>query len=721
MWYYIMFSLGMHWNPYDYEGNLYDVPGDPKDMDPIPTKLPGCIDKIKTLAAAIELRCEPLIRLVKPLTSTEEFIKATNPDLSRLPQKTTQHGKVIADIGRSTAKIFLPCLLLLCEWTLIAENLHHQELCCLAVFFTVAKSNGLLRVIFDCRLLNKISDVPEPVNLASIPDILKLAAELGVTHVVSSDFKAYFYELSLPEGIKKFFGLRCKDESATPSRERYFFSNALSMGYSHSPVWSQAYSWTCILKKPPPPRKGHAAAPTLGLDYDEIADMKSLPSYVILKDTDGKSCGFIVVVYDNIGVFVKNKEMAVAWEKRLLANAKELNFWWKEMKRASPDEPVFVVNTWNERLEGLRPPKVPETPAEKQKRLKTFLITFLGVELDMTRPGQPFRWRHGPEKLKKWTDVFEQPPYSHRDVARISGILTWDCLIRDLPFCHISDAIGALRIASRNVKFKTDWDKPLNTTLNAADFAGVHARLNKGFLSTELARLRENEWHSYQVRSPSEIILLASDATETRVAGVLLSQHGQAIDYFSKSLKLTHIYVKECQAIDAAVRWAQRRRGVSTPVEIRIAVDNKAAAAAAQYCYSSNESVNKMFVSLSMFMKEHNITLRTFDVHTKLNVADNPSRRKKVSSTLAHATTEILLERACGRPAELGHKDARASDYLKDTENIVINEDLEDVAEQLWSEVAAAHDADIDPDADNEDDEQPLRSSGRFKRVREGF
>ena len=121
-------------------------------------------------------------------------------------------------------------------------------------------------------------------------------------------------------------------------------------------------------------------------------------------------------------------------------------------------------------------------------------------------------------------------------------------------------------------------------------------------------------------------------------------------------------------------------------------------------------------------MKENNITLRTFDVHTKLNVADNPSRRKKVSSLLAHATTEILLERATGRPVELDKKGTRASDYLRGTEDITVNEDLEDVAEQLWSEVAAAHDSDVDEVLDcDEEDEQPPASSGCPKRVREGL
>ena len=53
-------------------------------------------------------------------------------------------------------------------------------------------------------------------------------------------------------------------------------------------------------------------------------------------------------------------------------------------------------------------------------------------------------------------------------------------------------------------------------------------------------------------------------STETRVAGVLFSHQGEGIDYLPKGLKLTHVYVNECQAIDTAVRWAQRR-----PAELR--------------------------------------------------------------------------------------------------------------------------------------------------------
>ena len=65
-------------------------------------------------------------------------------------------------------------------------------------------------------------------------------------------------------------------------------------------------------------------------------------------------------------------------------------------------------------------------------------------------------------------------------------------------------------------------------------------------------------------------------------------------------------------------------------------------------------------------MKEHNITLRIYDVHTKLNVADNISRRKAVSRKLAFATTEIFLDHAESRPTDLERATMRPSVYLTD-------------------------------------------------------
>ena len=131
----------------------------------------------------------------------------------------------------------------------------------------------------------------------------------------------------------------------------------------------------------------------------------------------------------------------------------------------------------------------------------------------------------------------------------------------------------------------------------------VMRRITPTFLKEKLEHLTTNNWVTCAVEPRRKIFLLASDATETRIVGVYLSEQGNPIAHFSKSLNLTHIYIKECQAIDAVVRWMQKRRGDNTPAEFRIAVDNKAAAAAAQFCYSSNESVNKLYYSLWKFIE----------------------------------------------------------------------------------------------------------------------
>ena len=412
----------MQWNPYDYEGNLYSTP-DADNMDPVPPRLSCCIDSNACLTAARNLECAPLISAARAGNSLAGFEEELQPDLSLRPKIVQKDSSLLASIGRSSMESFLPCLLLILSWNLIAENIH-TELVCLATFFTVAKSNGLTRAIFDCRLFNSICRTPPPVNLPAISDIMRLAAELGITHVVSSDFKHYFFQLGLPKGAEKYFGFRCNDRSGPVKVVRYFCSRVWAMGASFSPFQAQAHSMICILKKPDPTPQGHAPAPTLGINYAEIAALTQLPPFIYLYNDDGGVVGFIVCMYDNIGVFCKDNVMALAWKRRLLSNARDLKFWWKEMHMASPDKPVFHVDTWNASLQSPdapRPPKKPETQEEKMKRLSTFMLTFLGVEMDPHCAEHPFRWRHSPEKLEKWAEVFTKPPNTHRDLAYLNS------------------------------------------------------------------------------------------------------------------------------------------------------------------------------------------------------------------------------------------------------------------------------------------------------------
>ena len=68
------------------------------------------------------------------------------------------------------------------------------------------------------------------MNLPSISEIMRLAAELNITHVLSSDFKHYFFQLGLPKGAEKYFGFPCNDRSGPVNVVRYFFQPCMGHG-----------------------------------------------------------------------------------------------------------------------------------------------------------------------------------------------------------------------------------------------------------------------------------------------------------------------------------------------------------------------------------------------------------------------------------------------------------------------------------------------------------
>ena len=95
-------------------------------------------------------------------------------------------------------------------------------------------------------------------------------------------------------------------------------------------------------------------------------------------------------------------------------------------------------------------------------------------------------------------------------------------------------------------------------------------------------------------------------------------------------------------------------------------------------------------------MLVNNIKLVAVDFHTKLNVADCRSRRKKIISQLAAATNDFLLGVIAGRPGEHEliepelHNDVRPSVHLEKIVrefDVEVMEKLDDTAEELWDQV----------------------------------
>ena len=412
------------------------------------------------------------------MTGKAGFIKHVAPNLERL--KT--------DMGRATNILFLPCMLMIADWPLITENVDHLIIFCLCIFFTVAKSNGLQRVIFDCRALNRNSKTPPPVNLAKIPEIMKLAASINATHVISADSRHMYFQAGLPEGVESFFGLMCGGV--------YFLARVLAMGFSFSCFLSQSMSWMVVLHVP------HGGS-KLGVDHAQFKG-QHLPTQVWITDRKGRRVGFIVIFYDNIGIFLKNALLADQWAKRIKDNAVVFNLQLKEMFLMTPTK---IIDKF-----GTNPPKkigkeegIPDMPTG---------ITFLGVRINTAGP--LFRWKHCPTKLTKWLSVFGRLPTCCKDVARVVGILIWDRSIRLKHLADISDMINVLRDISRTIRTKSDWNRSLATQPWKLEFLQVYAKT-----------LRENPWTSYAPPKVTRTIFLASDATETSVGGVWLDNEGK--------------------------------------------------------------------------------------------------------------------------------------------------------------------------------------------------
>ena len=665
VWSAILQEFGAICDPYDYDGSEDIAPTnyDPNCMDKVEKET---IARVRLPLMREEAKAIPIADIsvgMEIMTSKAGFIEHVAPDMERLK----------VHMGRATHSSFIPCMLMITTWTLIMENMTHEAIFCLCVFFTVAKSNGLQRVIFDCRALNRASRTPPPVNLCKIPEIMKLAASIKATHVISADARHMYFQLGLPPGVEAFFGLLCGGV--------YYMARVLAMGFSFSCYLSQAVSWMIVLHVPP-------GASKLGIDYAQFKG-PHLPTQVWITNSKGKRIGFCVIFYDNIGIFLTNAESANQWAKRLIANADFFNLQLKEMFLMSPTHIHDKLNPGNPSKEIGED----ENTVDAGGKEKPTGITFLGCRVN-TAAGQ-FRWKHCPKKLEKWLAVFGRCPSTIKDVARIVGILIWDRSIRLRHLADISAMIDVLRDVSRTVRTKSDWDRHLTSQPWSLTVLGEYS-----------TPLRENPWSTYTEPRISKTVFLASDATETSIGGVWLDNDGNVLEACKKlDMEHTHIFVKEVLAIYLTVKWARSLLQYTGTVEFRIAVDNRAAGIAAMRCYSSNSDINQLLVRLWRFLDENSIILTVVDIHTDLNVADDPSRGKPINDERAKLTIAVL-KGAPGRPEHLRKPESRPSDYLKLIQEIETTT-VSGQNDSLWSDILSSRRKHGDIDTQSEVTKRP--------------
>jgi hypothetical protein len=158
--------------------------------------------------------------LLDVITSEKDFLKYLNGPLKsgRLSRHMRQHLHAI--IGMNVASLVDG-----------SETLVEMPL------FTIEKKDGSLRLILDCRNLNKVMAVPPPMKLPPLHDFIDTVLQAGVAS--QADGVSYFYEIPLAPPLQKYFGSR-----VAGARGHIFnvVMNSLPMGWSWAPAVAQAIS-----------------------------------------------------------------------------------------------------------------------------------------------------------------------------------------------------------------------------------------------------------------------------------------------------------------------------------------------------------------------------------------------------------------------------------------------------------------------------------------------
>jgi hypothetical protein len=149
-------------------------------------------------------------------------------------------------------------------------------------------------------------------------------------------------------------------------------------------------------------------------------------------------------------------------------------------------------------------------------------------------------------------------------------------------------------------------------------------------INSELARAVTNPWIFDHACDPKDTVCLFTDATNQRMGYVYFDnqegkhpQHGQTV--FPPGLAAQHIFVQEMAAAIWYTRMIVNTRQLKQ-TRIHVGVDNSAAAYALRHMYSSNTVVNGWLVELQKLLVETGNSLEIFQVTSRDNPADDPSR-----------------------------------------------------------------------------------------------
>lgn len=570
----------------------------PQELDPISVAL--CVSMVSILSVGLKYRWKCAIRVRSIMSHPTRFLNDGNLPAQRRVWTRRRYSFHLEALKQSGVLKGIP---------------HANHSVMYSSYFSIKKTEGLDRAIFNGRKVSQLFSRPPPVNLIRTSLLVQMLHKLSVEHkrlyCIAGDFRHWFHQLSC-EQLSRFFGVACAG--------MYYQWQSWPMGFSWSPFAAQVISWLVL---------------TSGLS-EEVADLsfredEELPFFIPLRGG-----GFIVVYYDNYLICCTNSQTAFTIHRQLQNNCQEYNVAVKEHLLIFPQQELEMAKIELEKQlwQGLNVHCNPQKVCAMEEG-----FVYLGLHF---RVNNKLEWRVDRDKIERLPRKIPLV-LTPRHVARIVGKILSAFLPGGDPLGSNTLMVGcidALRIAAKEAYIRGSWDCCVGELTERN-----RERLEEGWM-----QLLNNNWCSLAVRSEMQhTIIVATDASNWGYGCVMLDTSGNVLKQYkrpwSEGEKQLHIFIREILAAERGLMLWKESKWFSQDTRVILVIDNTAAAWAFQRGFTCNTiAMRSISRVLALYHQWLVCTVVTSD-----NVADRPSRNKLVDEGLARRTSDAVKEFMKGR------------------------------------------------------------------------
>jgi hypothetical protein len=542
------------------------------------------------------------------------------------------------DRVRATSQKWSDHIEKLATWQLLSP-IPEGKAICICTYFAVPKDATIWRTVFNGKYMSSMCHSPPSVNLLGIPDLLVMVGSMDRVHMRFVDIRHWFHQIPVCEFLKQRFCIMLEDPKTR--KKTFYYWNALPMGWSWSPYICQCLAWSAILHNPK--KEGNE------YEFRLAPRQESPPKYVqIHRKGAERACGFVTLLYDNVGVFCQDHDISNQLHAQIQRNMNEANIILKPSSIIKADPGMIDIDLPERPKDNTSREKRGREAEEEEKKEKQetqnvptryFLedAIYRGIQFGcrISEGLERILVRCDPKKVGTWrkrTRPDSTQPVLLSAVGGWIGVIMWSCTVRQRALCNLSEVIDVLRKVTK-LGHQCQWNDSATMTLSEEEAT---------LLTLEFEIACKNDWHPAPraTTDHNDPIVLATDASDEGW-GIVEITHEDHIPYQrqgwykqlsgSSKSKLSEfiIYLKELYCMIQALRWAMNNHPGRYVVLVG---DNTAACSAMRKRYSSNRIAVAWLKKLDQDISKMSepVEYDVISVRTDEMVADVLTRRKKL-------------------------------------------------------------------------------------------